>query len=200
MAMVGRHDSLFDASCGKLTDRSRQVIYDRVHHLPGLEREARLACVVDLLRAHHDDLSAFDLLGEPRWLQAQKLVERDISQVRHARGGELLTSREVGKKRVVDAHTECAALLDDAEARGRPWLKRCHSNRRDAWQRTDGGPDNDFGGLWEPLSELNTHLEAHGIDKKVRDRLRPLSDDLAVDVRLVQGSPTRSSWRAPWPS
>ena len=71
MAMVGGHDGVFDARRGKLTDRSRQVIYDRVHHLPGLEREASLAGVVDLLRAHHDDLGAIDLLGELRRLQAQ---------------------------------------------------------------------------------------------------------------------------------
>ena len=99
MAMVGRHNGLFDARCGKLADRSRQVIYDRIHHLPGLEREARLAGMVDLLRAHHDDLSAIDLLGELRRLQAQELVERDISQVRHARGGKFLASRKVGKER-----------------------------------------------------------------------------------------------------
>src|ERR1700688_4980494 len=109
--MVGGHDGVFDASCGKLTDRSRQVIYDRIHDLPGLERETRLACVVNLLRAHHDDLRAFDLLGEPRWLQAQQLIERDVSQVRYARGGEFLASRQVGKKRGVDSYTECPARL-----------------------------------------------------------------------------------------
>ena len=38
-------------------------------------------------------LRAFDLLGEPRWLQAQQLIERDVSQVRHARGGEFLAGR-----------------------------------------------------------------------------------------------------------
>ena len=63
MAMVGRHYSLFDACCGKLADGSRQVIYDCIHHLPGLEREARLTCMVNFLRAHHDDLGAIDLFG-----------------------------------------------------------------------------------------------------------------------------------------
>src|SRR5271166_4482391 len=186
MAMVGSHDGMFDARCGKLADRSRQVVYHRVHYLPGLEREARLAGVVDLLRADHDDLGAIDLLGEPRRLQAQKLIERYISQIWHARCGEFLTSRKVGKKRGLNAYTERATLLDNAEARGRSWLKRCHSDRCDAWQRTDGGPDNDFGGLGESLTELNTHLEAHGIDQKVRYRLRLLGDDFAVDVCLVQ--------------
>ena len=116
MAMIGGHDSMLDARRGKLADGSRQVIDDRIHHLPGLEREARLACVVDLLRAHDDDLRALDLLGEPRGLQAEKLVERDVGQLRHARGGEFLARGEVGKKRVVDPRTERAALLDNAEA------------------------------------------------------------------------------------
>ena len=49
-------------------------------------------------------------------------------------------------------------------------------------------------GLWEPLGELDAHLEAHGVDEEVRDRLRLLGDDFAVDVRLVQGRRRRSSW------
>jgi len=29
MAMIGRHDGVFDARCGKLTDRARQVNLSR---------------------------------------------------------------------------------------------------------------------------------------------------------------------------
>src|SRR5262249_35294826 len=106
--------------------------------------------------------------------------------------GELLSGRKVREERVVDAHAKCAPLLHDAEAGSCPWLKCRHSNRRNAWQRTNGGTNDDFCGFWKALSELNTHLEAHSIDQKVRHRLRPLGDDLAVDVRLVQGY-----WRSP---
>ena len=76
MAMVGSHDGVFDARCGKLADRSRQVVYHRVHYLPGLEREARLAGVVDLLRADHDDLGAFVIRALlDRYPAAKDLVE-----------------------------------------------------------------------------------------------------------------------------
>src|SRR5271165_2521254 len=132
MTMVGRHDGLLDASSSKLTDGSRQVIYDRIHNLPGLERKARLAGAVDLLRANHDDAGLLDLSGKLRRLQAQELVERDINQPRHARGGEFLTGRKVGKKRSINARTECATLHDDVEAGGGARLKSRHSNGCDA--------------------------------------------------------------------
>src|SRR4051812_34542214 len=102
MAMIRSHDGVLDARCSKLPDRSRQVIYNRIHYLPRLEREARFPCVVYLLRAHHDDLGAVEFLGEPRRLQTQELVERDINQVRYARCSEFLTSRKVRKKYIVD--------------------------------------------------------------------------------------------------
>ena len=116
MAMVGRHDA-----CSTPAAASLRIARARLSMTVSITCRAwnvkpRLAGVVDLLRAHHDDLGAIDLLGELRRLQAQELVERDISQVRHARGGEFLPSRKVGKKRGVDARTERAALLDDAEA------------------------------------------------------------------------------------
>ena len=68
---------MLDAGRGQLADRPREVVDDGVHDLPGLEREARLAGMVDLLRAHDDDLGALDLLREPRRLKAQQLVERE---------------------------------------------------------------------------------------------------------------------------
>ena len=120
VAMIRGDDRVLDAGRRQLANRARQVVDDRVHHLPGLEREARLAGVVDLLRANDDDLGAIDLLRELRWLEAQKLVERDVDQLRHARRRELLPSCEVGQKRVVDARAELAALLDDAEAADAP--------------------------------------------------------------------------------
>src|SRR5258708_35874215 len=59
------NDGLFHARCRKLTDRSRELIYDRVHDLPGLEREDGLSCVIAVLRAHHDDLGTINLLATP---------------------------------------------------------------------------------------------------------------------------------------
>src|SRR5580700_3670230 len=129
--------------------------------------------MVNFLRAQDYDLDAIDLSGEPRRLQTQELVEGDVSQVWHPRCREFLASRKVRKERGIDPHTEFTALLDDAKARRSPWLKSRHSNRCDAWQRTDCGSDNDFGGLRESLGEFNTHLEAHSINQKIRDRLRP---------------------------
>src|SRR6202030_2345299 len=59
MAMVGRYDGLLNAGGGELADRSRQIVDYCIHHLPGLEGETGLARVVDLLRAHDDELGTF---------------------------------------------------------------------------------------------------------------------------------------------
>ena len=64
MTMVGGHDSVFDSCRSEFAGRSRQVVYDRVHHLACLEREARLACVIDFLRANYNNLSALYLFCE----------------------------------------------------------------------------------------------------------------------------------------
>jgi hypothetical protein len=49
VSMVGGYNGLFDADGGKFTNRPRQIIDYCIHHLAGLKRESRLACVIDLL-------------------------------------------------------------------------------------------------------------------------------------------------------
>ena len=116
MAVIGRQHAMFDAGRGKLADGPGQIVDDGIHHLASLEREPALAGMVDLLRTHDDDLGALDLLGESRGLQAQQLVQSDVGQLGHARGGEFLPRGKVGKECVVDPRAERAGLLDNAEA------------------------------------------------------------------------------------
>ena len=50
MAVIASDDELFNAELGELSDSSRDVADDAVHHLPGGELVPRLAKSVDLLR------------------------------------------------------------------------------------------------------------------------------------------------------
>ena len=47
------------SSHGELPNSSREVVDDCVHHLSSLKREASFASMIDFLRPHDDDLSAF---------------------------------------------------------------------------------------------------------------------------------------------
>ena len=164
---------MLDARRRELPDRPGEVVDDGVHDLPRLEREARLAGVVDLLRPNDDDLRAVELLRELRRLQAQQLVERQVDELRHPRRRELPARREVGQERVVDPGAELAALLDDGEARRRAGLSAAMPIGRDARQRADGGrARDDLGGLRQALGELDAHLVAHRVDEEVGDGLR----------------------------
>src|SRR4051812_30817710 len=75
MAMICSHDAVLDAGGGELSDGPGNIVDHGVHSLSGVESEASLASVVDLLRSDHDNRCAVDLLGEPRRLQTEQLVK-----------------------------------------------------------------------------------------------------------------------------
>ena len=90
MAVVGRHDSLFDARCGELANGPGQIVDDGIHHLASLEREPLLAGMIDLLGSHDDDLGALDLLGKPGGLETEEFVQSNVGKPGHAQGGKFL--------------------------------------------------------------------------------------------------------------
>ena len=121
VAVVGRDDRVLDPGGRELADRPGEVVDDRVHDLPRLEREARLAGLVDLLRADDDERRALDLLRQLRRLEAQQLVEaRGRPAPARARQAASFVPPGPGRKAVVDAGAELPALLDHAEARRGP--------------------------------------------------------------------------------
>ena len=135
MPVVGRQHAMFDARCGKLADGPRQIVDDRIHHLPGLEREPVSPAWSISCERTMTTWAPSIFLASLDGCRLNSSSRATSAKLGHARGGKFLPSGKVGKECVVDPHTERACLLDNAEARRCPRLQRGHANRRDAGQR-----------------------------------------------------------------